>query len=66
MEQQQAITKSCGMEFGDITLTDAERQRCEIWTRVMGYYRPTDSFNTGKKQETDERKYLNLNKFWHK
>ena len=32
-----------------VTLTDAERQPCEIWTRVMRYHRPMSSFNTGKK-----------------
>ena len=41
-----------------ITLTDAERQPCEIWTRVMGYHRPVSSFNTGKKGEFRERKYF--------
>lgn len=44
--------------FNDIELKPEERQHCEIWTRVMGYYRPTDSFNIGKKQETDERVYF--------
>ncbi len=34
-----------------ITLTDDERQRCEVWTRVMGYHRPVASFNIGKKGE---------------
>ena len=33
------------------TLTDDERQRCEVWTRVMGYHRPVASFNIGKKGE---------------
>ena len=42
----------------EITLTDAERQRCEIWTRVMGYHRPLSSFNTGKKGEFRERTYF--------
>ena len=37
------------------TLDDAERQRCEIWTRVMGYHRPVSSFNTGKQGEFHER-----------
>lgn len=37
------------------TLDDAERQPCEIWTRVMGYHRPVSSFNTGKKGEFHER-----------
>lgn len=39
-------------------LSDSERQRCEIWTRVMGYHRPVSSFNTGKKGEFSERIYF--------
>jgi anaerobic ribonucleoside-triphosphate reductase len=39
-----------------ITLTDAERQPCEVWTRVMGYFRPYSSFNSGKKGEYRERR----------
>ena len=30
-------------------LEDAERQLCEVWTRVMGYHRPVSSSNIGKK-----------------
>ncbi|TCT44639.1 anaerobic ribonucleoside-triphosphate reductase [Martelella mediterranea] len=41
-----------------ITLTDEERQPCEIWTRVMGYHRPVSSFNRGKKGEFAERLYF--------
>ena len=37
-------------------LTDAERQPCEVWTRVMGYFRPVSSFNRGKQGEYHERK----------
>ena len=40
----------------EIELTDEERQKCECYTRVMGYIRPTSEFNTGKKAEFDERK----------
>ena len=36
-------------------LRDDERQRCEVWTRVMGYHRPVASFNVGKKGEHRER-----------
>ena len=36
-------------------LADHERQRCEIWTRVMGYHRPVSSFNVGKQGEFAER-----------
>ncbi len=42
-----------------LALSDAERQPCEIWTRVMGYHRPMSSFNIGKKGEFHERVYFN-------
>lgn len=42
----------------DIALRDDERQRCEVWTRVMGYHRPVASFNTGKKGEFAERRHF--------
>lgn len=35
-----------------------KRQRCEVWTRVMGYHRPVSSFNTGKKAEHSERVFF--------
>ena len=38
-----------------IQLDDAERTRCEIWTRVMGYYRPVSAWNAGKQSENSER-----------
>ena len=34
---------------------EAEPQACEVWTRVMGYFRPVQSFNIGKKGEYAER-----------
>ena len=39
-------------------LEDHERQRCEVWTRVMGYHRPMTSFNIGKQGEFNERRYF--------
>lgn len=41
-----------------IKINDSERTRCEVWTRVMGYHRPTSSFNIGKKGEFADRKYF--------
>jgi anaerobic ribonucleoside-triphosphate reductase len=38
-----------------LTLADSERQPCEVWTRVMGYFRPVSSFNRGKQGEYHER-----------
>jgi len=31
---------------------------CEVWTRVMGYFRPVSSFNIGKKGEHSERTHF--------
>ena len=33
----------------------AKRTRCVVYTRVMGYHRPVESFNVGKKGEHKER-----------
>jgi hypothetical protein len=44
------------MTTEDIKLDDSERTRTEVWTRVMGYHRPLESFNKGKKEEYYERK----------
>jgi hypothetical protein len=44
--------------MSDIELKDEERTPCEIWTRCMGYHRPVDCFNPGKKAEHRERKYF--------
>lgn len=35
-----------------------ERTKCQIFTRVMWYYRPVDNFNTWKKSEFYSRKYF--------
>lgn len=47
-----------------MTLTDDERQRCEVWTRVMGYHRPVASFNVGKKGEHHERRFFREERPW--
>lgn len=44
-----------GVIIDGIELANAERQPCEVWTRVMGYYRPVSFYNTGKKGEFHER-----------
>ena len=46
------------MNTEEIELKDEERTRCEIWTRVMGYYRPVSAFNKGKQSEYFDRKYF--------
>ena len=44
------------IEKPEITLSDEERQPCEVWTRVMGYHRPVASFNLGKQGEHEARR----------
>lgn len=38
-----------------IDLDDKDRTRCEVWSRVMGYYRPVSAWNAGKQSEQAER-----------
>lgn len=45
-------------ELEKLGIPDSERTKCEVWTRVMGYHRPVDSFNIGKQGEVAERKYF--------
>lgn len=33
-----------------------KRTKCIVYTRVMGYHRPVESFNIGKKGEHAQRK----------
>ena len=46
----------------DIVLQEEDRQPCEVWTRVMGYYRPVSRYNNGKKSEYNERKFFQEDK----
>lgn len=41
-----------------MVLDDKERTKCEVWTRVMGYFRPVSGYNKGKQSEFKERKYF--------
>ena len=39
-------------------LQNKERQKCEVWSRVMGYFRPISNYNPGKLQEHKDRKFF--------
>ena len=39
-------------------IPDSRRTRCEVWSRVMGYYRPKSEWNAGKRSEDGERKHF--------
>ena len=35
-----------------------KRTKCTVYTRVMGYHRPVETFNVGKQGEFGERKHF--------
>lgn len=35
-----------------------QRNKCLVYTRVMGYHRPVESFNIGKKGEHKQRTHF--------
>jgi hypothetical protein len=41
-----------------VKISDSLRTRCLVYTRVMGYHRPVESFNIGKKGEHQQRKHF--------
>ncbi|MBQ8651384.1 MAG: hypothetical protein IJ481_02550 [Alphaproteobacteria bacterium] len=45
----------------NLLLNKEERTVCEVWTRVMGYYRPVSAFNKGKHSEYKERRCFTEN-----
>ena len=36
--------------------TKSKRTRCEVYSRVVGYIRPVDQWNPGKRSEFKDRK----------
>ena len=34
---------------------EEKRSKCEVWSRVVGYLRPTGQWNEGKQAEFDDR-----------
>lgn len=41
-------------------LNNEKRTKCMVYTRVMGYHRPVESFNLGKQGEHKERKMFSV------
>lgn len=50
-----SICPSHGYLAGEHTTCTSCNASCEIWSRVVGYYRPVDQWNKGKQQEYRER-----------
>ncbi len=36
--------------------------RTEVYSRIVGYYRPVQNWNRGKREEFSQRKYITLTK----
>lgn len=36
-------------------LAQAEGSKCEVYSRIVGYHRPVENWNTGKKEEFKNR-----------
>lgn len=45
----------------EIKLDNSLRTKCLVYTRVMGYHRPVESFNIGKKGEHKQRRHFKEN-----
>ena len=52
------VEMSIGGVVQVMEISDEERTETEVWTRVMGYYRPVDHWNVGKRAEFEERKWF--------
>lgn len=50
-----SICPNHGYLAGEHVTCERCGETCEVWTRVMGYFRPVSSFNIGKKGEYAER-----------
>lgn len=37
-----------------------EKIKCEIYSRISGYYRPVQQYNKGKQEEFSERKKIKV------
>lgn len=37
------------------------RQKCEVYSRVVGYIRPVNQWNVGKQAEWNDRKFFKMN-----
>lgn len=59
-KKMMAAAQAEGLELAaeNVVIPEENRQACEVWTRVMGYFRPVSQFNAGKKSEYNDRVVL--------
>ncbi len=51
-----SVCKSHGYISGEVEHCNTCGEQCEVWSRIVGYFRPVDQWNKGKKSEFSERK----------
>lgn len=51
-----SVCPTHGYISGEVTTCPTCAAACEVWSRVVGYFRPVDQWNKGKKSEYAERK----------
>ena len=49
-------SEKTGVETG----TRIKAVRTEVYSRVVGYYRPVQDWNRGKREEFEQREYVSL------
>lgn len=60
MIMQNTLETQCLPETQNLLEKHQEsRTKCLVYTRVMGYHRPVESFNIGKKGEHKQRQHFN-------
>lgn len=50
-----SVCPSCGYRAGEHPICDKCAAKCEVYSRVVGYLRPVQQWNRGKKEEFRER-----------
>ena len=53
-----SICPKCGYKYGEIEKCPDCQSECEVYSRVVGYFRPVKNWNKGKQQEFKERNKL--------
>jgi anaerobic ribonucleoside-triphosphate reductase len=59
---KEITNKDLVLDDGTI-IPKAKRQKCEIWSRPVGYLRPVQHWNNGKREEFKERKEFKVEEY---
>ena len=54
------------MNYSREVIMEECNQKCEVYSRVVGYYRPVNNWNLGKMEEYRQRKTFKVNNNEHK